>query len=241
MIKSMGLEGKIALVTGGTRGIGSAIAQVLYDLDATIIITGTKKNYIYQNNYQYICADFTNKDSLTEFVNKISEIKVDILVNNAGINQVGPISELKVSDFEKVQQVNVTAPFMLCQAVLPNMREKKWGRVVNISSIWGKISKAYRAPYSASKVAIDGLTAAISAEVAADGVLVNSVSPGFIDTDLTRKVLGLEEMSKLANQIPIKRVGTIDEVAKFVGWLVSEENTYISGQNIAIDGGFTRV
>ena len=124
---------------------------------------------------------------------------------------------------------------------MPKMRELKWGRIVNISSIWGKISKAYRAPYSASKFAIDGLTAAISAEVAADGVLVNSVAPGFIDTDLTRNILGSEGMQQLALEVPIKRVGTTEEIAEFVVWLAGLDNTYISGQNIAIDGGFTRV
>jgi len=130
---------------------------------------------------------------------------------------------------------------MLCQVVIVGMRKRGWGRVVNISSIWGKISKAYRVPYSASKFAIDGLTAAISAEIASEGVLVNSVSPGFIDTELTRSTLGVDGMNELALQVPVKRVGTVEEVAKFVAWLAGPDNTYISGQNIAIDGGFTRV
>jgi len=235
------LMGKTSLVTGGTRGIGAAIAKRLSDLGATVIITGTKYDYKSTDDYKYICADFSNKDSLEKFVSVIRDKQVDILINNAGINQIGPISELSVSDFERVQQVNVTAPFMLCQVVLPKMRERNWGRIVNISSIWGKISKAYRAPYSASKFAIDGLTAAISAEVASDGVLVNSVAPGFVDTELTRSVLGVEGMNQLALQVPIQRVGTPDEVAILVAWLASPDNTYISGQNIAIDGGFSRV
>jgi 3-oxoacyl-[acyl-carrier protein] reductase len=235
------LKGKVALVTGGTRGIGAAIAKELYDSGADIIITGTSSEYKQLDDYQYICADFLDRDDLTRLVNELREIKIDILVNNAGINQIGPISELLVSDFEKVQQVNVTAPFMLCQAVLIGMRERGWGRVVNISSIWGKISKAHRAPYSASKFAIDGLTAAISAEVASDGVLVNSIAPGFIDTELTRAILGIDGMNELVRQVPIKRVGSVEEVAKFVAWLSGPDNTYISGQNIAIDGGFTRV
>jgi len=232
---------KVALITGGTRGIGAAIAKELYDLGATVIITGTKLTYMQSDDYQYICADFLDKVSLNKLANKIREEKIDILVNNAGINKIGPISELSVTDFEKVQQVNVTAPFLLCQTVLLGMRERGWGRVVNISSIWGKISKAHRAPYSASKFAIDGLTAAISAEVASDGVLVNSIAPGFIDTELTRTVLGVDDMQKLAQQVPAKRVGTVEEIAKFVAWLAGPDNTYISGQNIAIDGGFTRV
>ena len=238
---SDGFKGKTALVTGGTRGIGASIAKELYNLGATTIITGTKSNHNPINGYQYMCVDFSKKDSLYKFIDKIREKQIDILINNAGITLIGPVSELSVSSFNKVQQVNVTAPFMLCQVVLPNMRSKKWGRIVNISSIWGKISKAYRVPYSVSKFAIDGLTAAVSAEVATDGVLVNSVAPGFIDTELTRNTLGIKGMKELALQAPIQRVGTTEEVAKFVTWLASPENTYISGQNIAIDGGFTRV
>ena len=235
------LKDKVALVTGGTRGIGAAIAKELYDLHATVIITGTKADYIPLEGYQYMCTDFSNKNNLNKFVNKIRDKKIDILINNAGINKIGPISDLSISEFEYVHQVNVTAPFMLCQVVLVGMRERRWGRIVNISSIWGKISKAYRAPYSVSKFAIDGLTAAISAEVASDGVLVNSVAPGFIDTELTRGTLGVDGMTALALQTPIKRVGTVKEVAKFVTWLAGTDNSYISGQNIAIDGGFTRV
>jgi NAD(P)-dependent dehydrogenase (short-subunit alcohol dehydrogenase family) len=240
-MNSKKLIGKIALVTGGTKGIGAAIAKKFHSLGADVIITGTRSNYIEENNYSYKCIDFSIKEELDDFSKEIKNLDIDILINNAGINQIGPISEIKVKDFERVQQVNVTAPFMLCQAVLPKMREKRWGRIVNISSIWGKISKAYRAPYSASKFAIDGLTAAISAEVACDGVLVNSVAPGFIDTELTRNILGVEGMQKLALQVPIKRVGTTEEIAEFVVWLAGLDNTYISGQNIAIDGGFTRV
>jgi 3-oxoacyl-[acyl-carrier protein] reductase len=235
------LIGKNALVTGGTRGIGAAIAKHLYKLGAEVTITGTSEGYSEKNNYKYICVDFSSQDNLNYFSKKIKDLDYDILINNAGINHIGPISEIKVEDFMAVQQVNVIAPFVLSQVVLPNMRKKKWGRIVNISSIWGKISKAYRAPYSASKFAIDGLTVAISAEVASDNVLVNSVAPGFIDTELTRGILGIDGMKKLANQVPIQRVGTTEEVAKFVAWLAGPDNTYISGQNIAIDGGFTRV
>src|SRR5581483_7156539 len=158
-----------------------------------------------------------------------------ILVNNAGINKIGPFAEIAFEDFERIEHVNVTAPFLLMQSVVPSMRRKKWGRIVNITSIFGVISKEFRAPYSASKFALDGMTAALAAEVAVDGILANCVSPGFIETDLTRSILGDSGIAELVGRVPMRRLGKPEEVAAFVAWLVSDENTYISGQNLVID------
>jgi 3-oxoacyl-[acyl-carrier protein] reductase len=121
------------------------------------------------------------------------------------------------------------------------MRQQRWGRIVNIGSIFGVVSKEFRAPYSASKFALDGMTAALAAEVASEGILANCVSPGVIDTELTRQVLSEAGIAELVTRIPIRRLGKPEEVAALVAWLVGPENTYISGQNIVIDGGFTRV
>jgi 3-oxoacyl-[acyl-carrier protein] reductase len=121
------------------------------------------------------------------------------------------------------------------------MKRKKWGRIVNISSVLGKISKEYRGSYSTSKFALDGMTSALAAEVARYGILANCVAPGFIDTQLTRTVLGEKGMAEMTSKIPIGRLGKPEEIAAFIVWLASPDNTYISGQNIAIDGGFTRV
>jgi 3-oxoacyl-[acyl-carrier protein] reductase len=125
--------------------------------------------------------------------------------------------------------------------LIPGMRARGWGRIVNISSIFGKVSREFRAVYSTSKFGLDGMTAALAAEVAADGILANCVAPGFIDTDLTRRILGEKGIAELVDRIPIKRLGTPEEIAALVVWLAGPENTYLSGQNIAIDGGFTRV
>ena len=240
MKKIKKLTGKKALVTGGTRGIGAEIAYELKNLGAEVTITGTKP-LSSESDYHYLCSSFEKIDNLLSLVDIVKKSKFDILINNAGINKVESILDINISDFNRIQQVNVTAPFMLIQAVLPHMQEKKWGRIINLSSIWGKISKEKRASYSASKFAIDGLTIAISAEVAGNGILLNSVAPGFIDTELTRKMLEQDEIITLESQVPLKRLGTSKEVAKFVGWLASPENSYITGQNIAIDGGFSRV
>lgn len=235
------LSGKLAIVTGGTRGIGQAIALELQNKGAEVLITGTQSNFSPKNNFRYFGVDFSDRKATLEFVAMLREVEPDILINNAGINKIMAFDEIPLEDFDKVQQINQYAPFLLCQAVIPKMKEKAWGRIVNICSIWGKISKEYRASYSTSKFALDGMTSALSAEVSQYGILANCVSPGFIDTELTRSVLGENGINKLLSQVPVGRMGSVEEIAKFVVWLSSKENTYITGQNIAIDGGFTRV
>jgi 3-oxoacyl-[acyl-carrier protein] reductase len=162
------------------------------------------------------------------------------LVNNAGINIINNFLEINPEDFEKVHSVNVFAPFRLSQALLPYMVKAQWGRIVNISSVWGKISKQGRASYSTSKFGIDGLTVAMANEFASQGILCNCVAPGFIDTEMTWTNLGTAGVEKMLENVPIKRLAKVDEVANLVYMLGSDKNTYISGQNIAIDGGFTR-
>lgn len=234
------LEGKSAVVTGGTRGIGKAIAEKLRKKGAIVTVTGTSpRNALPDVNY--IAADFSKVAEAERAAAEIARLGVDILVNNAGINYVAPFAEVPLEEFQKVQNVNVTAPFLLCQAVLPHMRARGWGRIVGISSVWGKVSKAGRGPYSTSKFALDGMIAALSAEVAAQGILANCVAPGFVDTELTRRVLGPAGIAAMIAQVPAGRLGSVDEIAEFVAWLAGPENTFISGQNIAIDGGFVRV
>ncbi len=230
-----------AVVTGGTRGIGYAIAERLLEDDMDVIVTGTRKHAKYPDGASYFPVDFFCDDSISTFVEFLKKNQVDVLVNNAGINKIGKFASINIEDFDRILRVNLRTPFQLCQAVLPNMKTNKWGRIVNLTSIFGNISKEYRALYSASKFGLDGMTTALSAEVSEFDILANSVGPGFIDTDLTRNVLGDKGISEIKKSIPMKRLGQVSEIASLVSWLVSEENTYISGQNIMIDGGFSRV
>jgi len=234
-------RGKKAIVTGGTRGIGKAIARKLLQGGASVMITGTSDKPPFSKKYDYYAVDFTDNNAVHGFLEKLRSGKFNILINNAGINKIGPFESYGIKDFEKIQHVNVTVPFQICQAVIPDMKRRKWGRIVNISSVWGKISRAERAAYSSSKFALDGLTAALAAEVAKYGILANCVAPGIIKTDLTLNILGNKGISSLERMIPVGRLGTVDEIACFVCWLASPENTYISGQNISIDGGLSRV
>jgi len=230
-----------AVVTGATRGIGYAIAERLMSDGLDVICTGTGKEAKCPEGTSYRQVDFLDDKSIENFVDFLKNKKIDVLVNNAGINKIGSFSEIDINDFDKILRVNLRAPFLFCQAVIPNMKKNKWGRIVNISSIFGVITKELRASYSTSKFGLDGMTAALSAEVAEAGILANCVAPGFIDTDLTRNVLGLQGIKDLSEKIPAKRVGNVGEIASLVSWLVSKENTYLSGQNIIIDGGFSRV
>jgi 3-oxoacyl-[acyl-carrier protein] reductase len=235
------LEGRSAVVTGGTRGIGWAIAERLIADGATVLVTGRSVGGAGPKGARYAAVELGDPASVAAFGAVLADLEPDILVNNAGINKVAPFAEIDPADFVRIQQVNVVAAFHLCHAVLPGMRRKGWGRIVSLSSVWGKISRAGRASYSTSKFAIDGLTAAIAAEVAADGVLANCVAPGFVDTDLTRQVIGPDGLAELASLVPAKRLALPREIAALVVWLAGPENTYVSGQNIAIDGGLTRV
>ncbi len=235
------LKDKKVFVTGATRGIGRAIADAFQAKGAWVIGTGTSeaKGAIAPCN-EYCRADFTDIDQVRACADFIRRAEPDVLVNNAGINKNAPFTEIDPDDFHSIQQVNVFAPFLLCQAAIPSMKRKRWGRIVNVSSIWGKISMARRASYSASKFALDGMTVALAAEHTADGVLANTIAPGFIDTELSR-VVGNTELGSLVSKVPANRLGQVEEVARLVLWLGSDENTFVSGQNIAIDGGFTRV
>lgn len=234
-------SGKKVYVTGASRGIGKSIAQCFYSEGAHVI--GTYKNSeVGSENFcsEWFQSDFESITNVQECADHIRNIQPDILINNAGINVNAPFLEVELNNFQKIHQVNLVAPFLLCQAALPSMLSKGWGRIVNISSIWGKVSMSGRAAYSASKFALDGLTLSLSAEFARRGIVANCISPGFIDTDLTRQNLGQIGIRDLVARVPASRLAMPEEIAKLVLWLCSDENTFVMGQNISIDGGFDR-
>ena len=233
---------KRVFITGASRGIGADIANSFKEEGAYVVGTQTKHNDIKGNLCdEWFITDFSDENQVLSCAEYLRSQNFDILVNNAGFNINEDFALIDLDVFKKIQQVNLFAPFVLCQAVIVGMEQKGWGRIVNISSIWGKMSKAGRAAYSASKFGLDGLTVSLSAEYSSRGIMANCVAPGFIDTSLTRRTLKPDEIIDLVARVPAARLGSVEEISKLVLWLSSEENTFTTGQNIAIDGGFTRV
>jgi NAD(P)-dependent dehydrogenase (short-subunit alcohol dehydrogenase family) len=238
----MRFSDKKVFITGASRGIGASIASKFRDEGAFVIGTRTSSSSEIEADCDYwLDVDFTDEKQILECARYLKTQTIDILINNAGINSNGGFAEIDLDMFKTIQQVNLLAPFLLCQAVIKGMSNQSWGRIVNISSIFGKISKEGRAAYSASKFGLDGLTIALAAEYSSDGIIANCIAPGFIDTSLTRRMLSSDQIKALTAQVPVGRLGDVGEISNLVLWLSSSENTFITGQNIAIDGGFTRV
>lgn len=228
-----------ALVTGGTRGIGAATAEVLRNGGHEVFVSGSSPHGTAPAGCTYLQCDFTERDQMQAFAREVADLDLAILVNNAGINVVGPLEEYDLAAFLRLQQVNVEAPFVLCRAVIPGMRRRRYGRIVNVTSIWSVVGRPGRSAYATAKSGLVGLTRTLALEVAADQILVNCVAPGFVDTELTRRTMGPQGMAEIVQQIPLHRLAAPDEIARCIRFLASEENSYLTGQNIVVDGGFT--
>ena len=240
-------ENKVALITGGTRGIGKAIAKKFaengYDLVINYVSENTdleklKKDINSNNEILFVRANVGDFTSCEELIKKAIEKfgKIDVLVNNAGITRDDLIMRMKEEDFDKVINTNLKGTFNVTKNVIPYMMKKRSGKIVNISSVVGVSGNAGQCNYAASKAGIIGFTKSIAKELASRNILANCVAPGFIDTDMT-EVLSDSVKENINSQIPLKRMGTAEEIAKAVYFLAGEDNTYITGQVLNIDGG----
>ncbi len=219
------MQTKTALITGTSRGIGSSIKEILQNDEIKIISPSRNE------------LDLSSSESINKFLSEISE-DIDIIVNNAGILKVGKAEEFSIKDFQDILQVNVLAPFQIISGIVGGMKRKKFGRIVNISSIWGEKSKSGRSLYSTSKAALNALTRSFAVEFAEHNILVNSIAPGYIETDMMKQYNSEKELDIIKNSIPMKRFGKKTEISELVKFLCSEKNSYITGQILTIDGGF---
>ncbi len=220
------MKGRRALVTGAGRGIGRAIADALRAEGATVLAPSRAE------------LDLLSNGSIDAWCAALAE-PVDVLVNNAGINPLGSAQEFTDADLAATLQVNLAAPMRLARALTPAMARRGWGRVVNVSSIWSGVAKARRFVYAATKAGLNGMTRALAVELAASGVLVNAVAPGFVNTELTARNNSPEELARIAETIPVRRLAEPGEIAEVVAFLCSGRNGYLTGQTLFVDGGFT--
>jgi 3-oxoacyl-[acyl-carrier protein] reductase len=240
------LSGKIALVTGASRGIGRAIAARMAEQGATIVAAARGDNAAATaaaivdagGRAEAIGVDVTDAAALERLPASIVERhgRLDIVVNNAGITRDGLLMRMKRDDWDMVLSTNLTAAFTLAQAAMRPMLKQRGGRIIAISSVVGQMGNAGQANYAASKAGLIGFSKALAREVASRGITVNVVAPGMIDTDMTRAISEKAQVDWAA-QIPLGRLGTVDDVAGAVCFLASDEAAYITGHVLAVNGG----
>jgi 3-oxoacyl-[acyl-carrier protein] reductase len=243
----MSLSGKVAFVTGASQGIGRACAVKLAKEGAAVAVAARNHEKLNELVAEITSAggkaapfalDVAEEEQVkTAIKAAIAQFgKIDILVNNAGITRDQLVMRMKRADWDSVLQTNLTAAYLCIQAVISSMLKQRWGRIINITSVFGQMGQAGQANYSASKAGLIGLTMAIAREVGSRSITCNAVAPGFIETAMTA-VLSDEFKQTAVKQIPLGRVGTSDDVANAVAFLASEEASYITGHVLSVNGG----
>ena len=245
------LDGKVVLVTGASRGIGQAIALTLGDVGATVIGTATsetgadKISKTFANNNisgKGMTLNVTDNNQISGLINTISEDygSIDILINNAGITRDNLLMRMKEEEWDEIMNTNLTSVYKMSKAVLRGMIKKKAGRIISITSVVGAMGNAGQTNYAAAKAVIMGFTKSLAREVGVRGITVNAVAPGFIQTDMT-DALAEDQKDELAAQIPMGRLGTVNEVAQAVLFLAGDSGAYITAQTLHVNGGMYAV
>jgi 3-oxoacyl-[acyl-carrier protein] reductase len=246
------LTGKVALVTGASRGIGKAIAEQLQSLGATVIGTATSESgaenisqYLSQNAENPgvgLVLNVTSDESIATLFDTIKSNhgSVDILVNNAGITRDNLFMRMKDDEWNDILDTNLTSVFKVSKAAIRPMMKKKAGRIINIGSVVGSMGNAGQVNYSTAKAGLLGFTKSLAREIASRGITVNTIAPGFIDTDMT-KTLTDEQKEGIFSQVPTNRLGKPEEIASTVAFLASDCAAYITGETIHVNGGMYMV
>jgi 3-oxoacyl-[acyl-carrier protein] reductase len=243
----MNLAGRVALVTGASQGIGRACALKLAQCGASVALVARNQQKLDEGaqeiaqaggNARAFAADVENEDQVkAAFKAVISEFgKIDILVNNAGITRDQLIMRMKRADWDAVLNTNLTSAYLCTQQAISSMLKQRWGRIINITSVFGQTGQAGQANYAASKAGLIGLTMAVAREIGSRNITCNAVAPGFIETAMT-STLSNEIRQSALKMIPLNRIGTPEEVANCVAFLASEEAGYITGHVLNVNGG----
>jgi 3-oxoacyl-[acyl-carrier protein] reductase len=243
------LTGKTALITGASGGIGGAIAKALQAQGAKVVLSGTRVEaleavkaelggnaFIVQTNL----SDPASVEALPKAAEEAAGSAIDILVNNAGITKDNLFMRMKDEEWDQVIAVNLTAAFRLSRGVLRGMMKKRWGRIIQISSVVGATGNPGQGNYAAAKAGLVGMTKSLAAEVASRNITVNAVAPGFIQTAMTEVLTG-QQKEMISQRIPAGRMGAPLEIAAAVVYLASEEAAYVTGETIHINGGMAMI
>ena len=252
VLDSFRLDGKVALITGGARGLGRTMAIALGEAGADIALAGRSRDSCDRaaseiadatgRTVRAFAADVTDAADVTRLAEEVREAcgAIDILVNNAGTNIRGTIEQLSEADWDTVIDTNLKGPFLCSKAIAPQMVKRGWGRVVNMGSILASVALAGRAPYASSKSGIVGLTRVLALEWAGTGVTCNAICPGPFATDMNRALLNdPPAYQAFVARIPMGRWGELDEIAGAVVFLASDAASYITGSELYVDGGWT--
>jgi len=241
------LTGKVALVTGASRGIGKAIATQLQSLGAIVVGTATSENGAekiseYLGTGNGLVLNVTNDDSIAELFSTIKEAHggIDILVNNAGITRDNLFMRMKDDEWQDILDTNLTSVFKVSKSAIRPMMKKRNGRIINIGSVVGSMGNAGQVNYATAKAGLLGFTKSLAREIASRGITVNTVAPGFIDTDMTQTLTD-EQKEGIFSQVPANRLGKPEEIASTVAFLASDAAAYITGETIHVNGGMYMV
>ena len=243
------LTGKTALITGASGGIGGAIAKTLHGQGAKVVLSGTRAEALEAVKAElggnaFVApanlSDIASVEALPKAAEEVAGSPIDILVNNAGITKDNLFMRMKDEEWDQVIAVNLTAAFRLSRGVLRGMMKKRWGRIIQITSIVGATGNPGQANYAAAKAGLVGMSKSLAAEVASRNITVNAVAPGFIQTAMT-EVLSDQQKELVSGRIPAGRMGMPHEIAAAVAYLASEEAAYVTGETIHINGGMAMI
>ncbi len=242
------LKDKVALITGATGGIGMSIARKMKQSGAKLILSGTKQNVLSDlklelgNNVEIITTDLNNSEDILNLAKQAEDSfgQIDILINNAGVNADNLFLRMKDEEWDKVINLNLSAPMRLTRQVIRGMLKRRYGRVIFISSVVGYTGNAGQSNYAASKSALAGFNKSIALEVASRGITCNLIAPGFISTPMTDK-LSDEQKKNIIINIPANRLGNVDDISNGCVYLASDEASFITGTTLHINGGMSMI